>query len=64
MQPTEITYFAVTLFAALATLLSWKRRRDLNTARVNRGLRGYMATVGAVQLPVAGVAQRENLIPV
>lgn len=64
MQPVEIAYFAVSLFAALVALVSWKRRRDSNLARLNRGLRGYMAAKEAVQLPVAGVAQRENLIPV
>jgi hypothetical protein len=64
MQPVEITYFAVTLFAALAALINWKRRRDLNQARLNRGLRGYMAATDAVRLPVAGVAQGEDLIAV
>ena len=57
MQPVEIAYFSVTLFAALAALVSWKRRRDLNHARLNRGLRGYMAATDAVRLPVVGVAQ-------
>ena len=44
MQPTEIAYFTVTLFLALSTLIKWKRRRDMISARVNRGLRGYVET--------------------
>ena len=48
MQTTEITYFTVTLFLALATLIKWKRRRDMIAARLNRGLRGY---VDAKSLP-------------
>ena len=43
MQPTEITYFSAMMFLALATLVKWKRRRDLVAARLNRGLRGYVA---------------------
>ena len=42
MMPTEITFFAVTLFLALSTLLSLKRRHDLIQARLNMGLRGYV----------------------
>jgi hypothetical protein len=42
MQAAEITYFTVTLFLALLTLIKWKRRRDLIAARLNRGLRGYV----------------------
>jgi hypothetical protein len=44
MLPTEILYFTVTLFLALAALVQWKRRRDLIAARLNRGLSGYVAT--------------------
>ena len=43
MQPTEIAYFSAMLFLALTTLVKWKRRRDVVTARLNRGLRGYVA---------------------
>lgn len=43
MQPATIVLFAATLFAALVALYKWKRRRDLNAERVNRGLRCYVA---------------------
>jgi LPXTG-motif cell wall-anchored protein len=43
MQHTDIAFFAVALFLALATLLLWKRRRDAIAGRLNRGLRGYVA---------------------
>ena len=46
MQAQEIVYFGVTLFLALVTLIKWKRRRDLASERVNRGLRGYVAAKG------------------
>jgi hypothetical protein len=39
----EITFFAVTLFLALVALMNWKHRRDEIAARLNRGLRGYVA---------------------
>jgi hypothetical protein len=42
MQVSGIVYFATTLFAALAALAKWKRRRDLKIERVNRGLRSYV----------------------
>ena len=43
MMPVEIVFFAVTLFLALAFLITWKRRRDTLNARLNKGLRGYVA---------------------
>ena len=63
MQPTEITYFTVTLFLALAALIKWKRRRDVNAARLNRGLRGYVAAKSTVRLPRPDETHGENLIP-
>jgi len=42
MTPLEIVFFAVSLFLALAFLISWKRRRDVVHARLNKGLRGYV----------------------
>ena len=58
MMPTEITFFAVTLFLALSTLLSWKRRHDLIQARLNKGLRGYVekraAPPSVAVVPAAG----------
>jgi len=44
MRPAEVTYFAITLFLALVALIHWKRRRRIVTQRLNRGLRGYVAT--------------------
>jgi hypothetical protein len=49
MQPHEITFFSVTLFLALAALLTWKHRRDAMHARLNKGLRGYVSHSGAPQ---------------
>lgn len=43
MSPTEIAYFAVLMFLALASLITWKRRRDETAARLRRGLCGYVA---------------------
>jgi LPXTG-motif cell wall-anchored protein len=64
MQPAAIAVFGATLFLALAALITWKRRRDLNAARVNRGLRGYVAARSAVQLPGPEETHGENLIPI
>ena len=44
MTPDEITFFSVTLFLALAALLTWKHRRDAMQARLNKGLRGYVTS--------------------
>ncbi|MCX6626966.1 MAG: hypothetical protein NTW28_04975 [Candidatus Solibacter sp.] len=62
MQVTEILYFAMALFVALAVLIKWKYRRDVNAERMNRGLRGYVAesTVGHA---APEETPRENLIP-
>ena len=43
MLPAEIAYFAITLFLALAFLIAWKRRHTTLNARLNKGLRGYVA---------------------
>src|ERR1019366_6662768 len=64
MQPAAIAIFDVTLFLAITALIIWKRRRDLATARVNRGLRGYVAAKSTVRLPGPEVTHGENLIPV
>jgi len=63
MQPTEIACFTVTLFLALVSLIQWKRRRDMNSERVNRGLRCYVATKIAPTGPPPE-AQGKGLIPV
>ena len=66
MQAQEIVYFGATLFLALVALTKWKRRRDLASERVNRGLRGYVAAKGKLQ--PTGVeedqkeSKKENLI--
>ena len=64
MQPTDIAFFAGTLFLALGTLIKWKRRRDQILARGNRGLKGYVAAKGMSMLAVPEEAPGENLIPV
>ena len=43
MTALEPTVFGLALFSALATLLQWRYRRAQNAARLNRGLREYMA---------------------
>jgi hypothetical protein len=63
MQHTEITYFTVTLFLALAVLIKWEYRRDVIAARVNRGLRGYVAGESTVRLPGHEETHGKNLIP-
>ena len=60
MQAQEIVYFGVTLFLALVALTKWKRRRDLASERVNRGLRGYVAATGSLEHPKAEEGQKEN----
>ena len=42
---------------ALVALIKWKRRRDLAAARVNRGLRGYVAAEVTVEPPAAEETQ-------
>jgi hypothetical protein len=64
MRPQEIVYFGATLFLALVALIKWKRRRDLAAARVNRGLRGYVAAEVTVEPPAAEETQGKNLIPI
>jgi hypothetical protein len=64
MQPAAIAIFDVTLFLAITALIIWKRRRDLNAARVNRGLRGYVEAKGAIRLAVREETRGENLLPV
>jgi len=44
MLPLEVIFFAVTLSLALAFLIGWKRRRAVVHARLNKGLRGYVAS--------------------
>jgi hypothetical protein len=64
MQPAAIAIFDVTLFLAITALIMWKRRRDLNAARVNRGLRGYVTAKSAVLLSGREETHGENLLPV
>ena len=64
MQPAAIAIFDVTLFLAITALIMWKRRRDLNAARVNRGLRGYVTARSTVRLPAPQETHGEDLIPV
>ena len=64
MHVTEILYFTVTLFLALATLIKWKRRRDTIAQRLNRGLRGYVAAKSPVLVPGQEKPRPEDLIPV
>ncbi len=68
MHPVEITYFAITLFLALAGLIKWKYRKDEMAARLNRGLKGYVEGKGAAhclataKLPAADETGTEDLI--
>ena len=64
MHTTEIAYFTVTLFFSLTLLIRWKRRRDLVAARVNRGLRGYVAAGSSRRFPEPQQRLAENPIPV
>ena len=59
MSPTEITFFSVTLFLALAVLLAWKRRHDVMHARLNKGLRGYVASRAPRRVPEPEDADEE-----
>jgi hypothetical protein len=60
MQAQAIVYFGATLFLALVALIKWKRRRDLASERVNRGLRGYVAAKGSFEHAGAEGGQKEN----
>ncbi len=64
MLPTEIVYFAVLMFLALAALIKWKRRRDETAARLRRGLCGYVAANRTAPVPDAAPKDTaaENLI--
>jgi hypothetical protein len=64
MQPVDIAFFAGSLFLALGTLITWKRRRDLINARVNRGLRGYVDAKRTMGRPVPEETNGANLIAV
>jgi hypothetical protein len=52
MNHTEIAYFGVILFCALAALNTWKRRHDQVAARLNRGLSSYMCGNSRVAPPL------------
>ncbi len=52
IQPTDIAFFAGTLFLSLGTLIKWKHRRDVALSRVSRGLRGYVAAKSTLMIPV------------
>lgn len=43
MDVLEAVTFGTFLFAALAALLQWRHRRMENQARLNRGLRDFLA---------------------
>ena len=60
MQAQEIVYFGATLFLALVALIKWKRRRDLASERINRGLRGYVAAKGNLEPTGVEEGQKEN----
>ena len=49
MPPIEFTFFSITLFLALVSLLEWKRRRAVVRSRMSKGLRGYMASTPRVE---------------
>jgi len=63
MQPAAIIIFDMTLFLAIAALIKWKRRRALNTVRINRGLRGYVTATGTAPLPGPEDTPGEDLVP-
>jgi hypothetical protein len=52
MLPTEIVYFTVLMFLALAALIKWKHRRDETAAKLRRGLCGYVAASRTARVPV------------
>ena len=60
MQAQEIVYFGATLFLALVALINWKRRRDMASERVNRGLRCYVAAKGNLEPAGAEEGQKES----
>jgi len=60
MQAQEIVYFGATLFLALVALIKWKRRRDMASERVNRGLRCYVAAKGNLEPAGAEEGQEEG----
>jgi len=62
MQPNEITFFSVALFLALVILLTWKHRRDAMHARLNKGLRGYVAKRGELPAVEEEESAGEELI--
>ena len=50
MKSVEIIYFAITVILAAVAMIKWKRRHDVVTERVSRGLRGYVAARAVVRL--------------
>ena len=60
MQPIATAVFAMTMLLALIALIMEKRHRDSNTARINRGLRGYVSAKSTV--PEPSETPEENLI--
>jgi hypothetical protein len=59
MLPTEIVYFTVLMFLALAALIKWKHRRDETAARLRRGLCGYVAASRAVPIQPPAPAPKD-----
>jgi hypothetical protein len=62
MQPIATAVFAITMLLALTALIMEKLHRNSNTARVNRGLRGYVTAKSTVRLPEPEETPEENLI--
>lgn len=49
MTALEPVLFGLAMFGALAALLQWRHRRSLKAARLNRGLREFIAAEGTEQ---------------
>ena len=60
MLPTEIVYFTVLMFLALAALIKWKHRRDETAARLRRGLCGYVAASRTVPIQPPAPAPKDT----
>ena len=66
MLPTEIVYFTVLMFLALAALIKWKHRRDETAAKLRRGLCGFVAASRTVAVrppaPAPKDAEEQSLM--
>ena len=61
MPPYEFVVFGIALFLALTLLFKWKRRRDQNGRRMNRGLRSYVSSE-PLALAEADAAAEEMIV--